>query len=222
MIGAGIFITILVIILTGYAKNKTQETKININQDSIIKEKISSRDLAIEKYLLSQKDFSWQTEIGSRNACVFENLEKEDVLFPLFLWVYCQEFNLENGKVKKLSGTSGPIVLDYPNELSFFDLEEFTHQKPRDGSHYGEDIKILFSTEAQENIFNRSVVYRLREKMENKILSQTLPKNVITEEECLRVGGEIINTLGKMSYDGKLIEKIEGLKCPYVCRVDDI
>lgn len=48
-----------------------------------------------------------------------------------------------------------------------------------------------------------------------------LPKNVITEEECLELDGEIFNTLGKTNYEGKLIGKIEGLNCPCACRVDD-
>ncbi len=46
-----------------------------------------------------------------------------------------------------------------------------------------------------------------------------LPNNVITEKECALKGGEVWNTLGETSYDGELIGKIEGLKCPCACLV---
>ncbi len=46
-----------------------------------------------------------------------------------------------------------------------------------------------------------------------------LPNNIITEKECVAKGGKVWNTLGETSYDGKLIGKIEGLKCLCACLV---
>ncbi len=46
-----------------------------------------------------------------------------------------------------------------------------------------------------------------------------LPDNVMTEKECTEVGGEVWNTLGETTYDGKLIGKIEGLNCPCACLI---
>ncbi len=46
-----------------------------------------------------------------------------------------------------------------------------------------------------------------------------LPDNVITEKECSAAGGEVWNTLGETTYNGKLIGKIEGLNCPCACLV---
>ena len=46
-----------------------------------------------------------------------------------------------------------------------------------------------------------------------------LPSNVISEKDCTAQGGEVWNTLGETSYNGELIGKIEGLKCPCACLV---
>lgn len=108
-------------------------------------------DQAVREYLQTQPEFSWQTEVGSKNICVFDKLDKED-LFPHYLWVRCGEFLVRNGQVEELSGSSLPAKIDYPNELSFFDLEKFTHLIPGDGSFYAEDIKKIFPIELQSGI----------------------------------------------------------------------
>jgi|GEM_PF-2007284 len=126
------------------------------------------RDKAIEDYLLIQKDFSWITNDNSQHACVFENLGDENDLFPLFLWVLCQEYKLEKGEVKVLSGFSGPVMIDYPNELSHFDVGKFSHQTPRDGSHYPEDIKRIFPESVQNKIFNFQGNSILKEELQKK------------------------------------------------------
>ncbi len=46
-----------------------------------------------------------------------------------------------------------------------------------------------------------------------------LPDNIISEKDCSTQGGEVWNTLGKTDYEGELIGKIEGLKCPCACLV---
>ncbi len=46
-----------------------------------------------------------------------------------------------------------------------------------------------------------------------------LPDNVISEKDCIAAGGEVWNTLGETSYDGELIGKVEGLKCPCACLI---
>ena len=104
----------------------------------------SNRNNVIEEYLESQSDFVWQTTNDSYHACVFEQLGDEHSLFPLYLWVQCQEFKLTEDGYEQLSGVSVPVLIDYPNELSYYNLENFTHQSPRDGSLYEEDIKKIF------------------------------------------------------------------------------
>ncbi|MDD5569346.1 MAG: hypothetical protein PHG23_02960, partial [Candidatus Pacebacteria bacterium] len=101
-------------------------------------------DKAVTDYLLSQEYFSWKTADNSRNFCVFANLNPESDLFPLYLWVRCGEFAVENGELKELSGTSLPIKIDYPNELSYYDISKFLYTAPRDGTFNGSDIEKIF------------------------------------------------------------------------------
>ncbi|MBU1046230.1 hypothetical protein KKH36_00415 [Patescibacteria group bacterium] len=124
----------------------------------------------IEKYLITLPEVAWQTREGSSNICVFENLDLENELFPLSLWVYCSEYiMLENGEVEKLSGASLPLLLDYPNELSFYDPEKFSFKIPRDGALYSEDVKEMFSEEVQAKIFKHDSIDRLQIEMGEKI-----------------------------------------------------
>lgn len=109
---------------------------------------------AIIDYLLTQKQFAWKTQENSNNFCSIENLDPKKELFPLYVWVYCAEYSLENGELETLSGSSGPVKIVYPNELSFYDLDRFSHEVPRNGSYYSEDIKEIFPENIQEKIFN--------------------------------------------------------------------
>jgi len=107
---------------------------------------------AIENYLLTQKEFSWKNEEDSVNVCVIENLEPTNQLFPFSIWVYCAEYKLENEELTTVSGTSIPVKINYPNELSFYDTKRFSHEAPRDGTLNAGDIQKIFSPEAQQNL----------------------------------------------------------------------
>ncbi len=107
---------------------------------------------AVTDYLLTQEFFSWKTSADSRNFCVIENLNPEDNLFPLYVWVRCGEFIVQDGKLKELSGSSVPARINYPNELSFYDLNRFSYEVPGDGSHYLEDIEEIFPANVQQRI----------------------------------------------------------------------
>ena len=109
---------------------------------------------AITDYLLTQKHFSWKTTIDSYNFCAVENLRPENELFPLYVWAYCGEYVIQDGGLKILSGSSGPVKIDYPNALSFYDLDRFFYEVPRDGTYYSEDIKKIFPENLQQRIFN--------------------------------------------------------------------
>ena len=126
---------------------------------------------AITDYLLTQKHFSWKTTTDSRNFCVIENLNPtESGLFPLYVWVRCGEFILQDGKLKELSGISAPAKINYPNQLSFYDLSKFSYEAPRDGSLYSKDIKTIFPLNAQKMIFGFNIAY-LNKKIESIALS---------------------------------------------------
>jgi len=125
----------------------------------------------ITDYLLTQKSFSWKTTIDSRNFCVIENLNPEkDLLFPLYVWVRCGEFILQNGKLKELSGISVPAKIDYPNELSYRDLSKMSHEAPN-GSLYSKDIKTIFPSNVQEVILFGFNIANLNKKIETTAFS---------------------------------------------------
>jgi hypothetical protein len=124
---------------------------------------------AITDYLVSQSQFSWKTKSDSQNICVIENLS-ENELFPRYVWAYCVEYNIDNGKT--LSGSSGPVKIDYPNELSFYDIDGFSYEIPGDGSQYTEDIKRIFPEEVQQKIFNfdrKNIIERAETIIQNNI-----------------------------------------------------
>jgi len=126
---------------------------------------------AITDYLLTQKYFSWKTTTDSRNFCVIENLNPtEEGLFPLYVWARCGEFVLQNGKLKELSGVSVPAKIDYPNELSFYDLSKFSYEVPRDGSFYSKEIKTIFPLNVQKVIFAFDIA-NLNKKIESVAFS---------------------------------------------------
>ncbi len=125
---------------TGLYKDENQDDNFSFSNKQL--------DIAVREYLRSQEDFCWQTVEGSEKICVFERLDSNQ-LFPHYLWVRCGEFTKNGDKVEENSGSSLPVMIDYPNELSFFDQEKFSHKIPRDGSLYLEDIKDIFPGELQ-------------------------------------------------------------------------
>lgn len=109
---------------------------------------------AITDYLLTQNRFSWQTKENSLNFCSIENLDIQLGLFPLYIWAYCAEYTMENGKLQTISGSSGPVKVSYPNELSFYRSDKFSHEVPGDGAAYTADIKRIFPENVQRAIFS--------------------------------------------------------------------
>ena len=122
---------------------------------------------AIENYLVTQQQFSWKTVENSQNFCAVDNLSPETELFPIYVWVRCGEYIAEDGGVKEISGSSGPVKINYPNELSFYDLSKFSFEAPRDGAHYPEDIKTIFPEEVQGRIADYEAML-LTNKLEEK------------------------------------------------------
>jgi len=125
---------------------------------------------AITDYLLTQKRFSWKTQENSDNVCVAENLSQEE-LFPLYIWAHCIEYVVENGEVKVLSGSSGPVKISYPNELSYYDLSRFSYEAPGDGSGYSKDVEAIFPEELRRKIFDfdrEEIIRKAKEEALNK------------------------------------------------------
>jgi len=141
----------------------------------------------ITNYLLTQKHFSWKIRDNSHNFCVIENLKPEKELFPLYLWSYCGEYIIQDSKLKTLSGSSGPVKIDYPNELSFYDLNKFSYEAPGDGSNYTEDIRRIFPEDIWQHIFDfdrENIIKRIESIAFANILSWALIKQAINNCEA--------------------------------------
>ena len=128
----------------GYEFNKNLTTN-NFGNDQVEK--------AISSYLLTEKLFSWKNRQDSHNFCMVENLKPDQELFPLYIWAYCGEYVIENNKLVMVSGSSGPVKIDYPNELSYYASNKFSYEAPGDGSNYSKDIKRIFPEDVQQKIF---------------------------------------------------------------------
>lgn len=149
-------------------KPESETIEVGENTEKILNPQLEK---TIEDYLVTLPELAWQTEEGTSNICVFENLDSENELFPLSLWVYCAEYRIaENGEIEKLSGSSLPLLLDYPNELSFYDIEKFVIKIPRNGSLYSEDIKEIFPANLQRKILFHNSIADLHTEMDKKII----------------------------------------------------
>ncbi|MDD5752952.1 MAG: hypothetical protein PHI45_02630 [Candidatus Pacebacteria bacterium] len=109
---------------------------------------------AIIRYLLTEKYFSWRNRDDSHVFCVIENLKPDQELFPLYIWAYCGEYIIQDNGLKTISGFSGPAKINYPNELSYYDLSKFSYEVPGDGADYTKDVKKKFPEDVQQKIFN--------------------------------------------------------------------
>lgn len=149
----------------------------NLSTENKILEKninIPERDKDIEEYLLSQRTFSWEDTPFSKRVCLFENLWNEDDLFPLSLWVRCSWYR----NWEELSWASLVVLLDYPNELSYYDINKFSHKIPADWSGYSNSIRKIFPKEVQEKIFNNTAWSSLSAKID-KIISWEFKDNAV-------------------------------------------
>ncbi len=114
----------------------------------------SQLEKTITDYLLTQKQFNWETAENSQKFCGIENLQPKNELFPFYIWAYCGEYTVENGKLKTLSSISLPVRISYPNELSYYDLSGFSFEAPRDGTYNSIDIERIFPEDARQKISN--------------------------------------------------------------------
>ncbi|MBU0546891.1 MAG: hypothetical protein ABH876_01480 [Patescibacteria group bacterium] len=173
---------------------------------------------AIINYLLTQKHFSWKTRDNSHNFCAVENLKPENELFPLYVWASCKEYIIQDGKLKILSGASVPVKIDYPNELSFYDLSKFSYEVPGDGSHYAEDIRRIFPEDIWQHIFDfnrKNIIKRIESIAFANISSWELIKQAITNCEVESVWQTHDRTVGAKLKNGEELVAVEP-------KIDDI
>ncbi|GAI80373.1 unnamed protein product, partial [marine sediment metagenome] len=86
--------------------------------------------------------------------------------------------------------SSGPRKIDYPNELSFYDLSKFSYEAPGDGSHYAEDIRRIFPEDIWQHIFRfdrENIIKRIESIAFANISSWALIKQAINNCEVKSV-----------------------------------
>ena len=160
-----LIISIFCLILLGL---RNTDINVKVNESSEVSSDFGNDQVekVIIEYLLTQKSFAWKISDKSSNFCAVNNLGSENAIFPLYLWVYCGEYEINGGKLEKLGGISTPIKLNYPNELSFYDPSKFTFEIPGEGSLYNDCVKRIFPEEIQQKIENYDAT-NLRQKVEN-------------------------------------------------------
>lgn len=112
---------------------------------------------SIAMYLVEQDAFIQKTASGGFDVCAIENLDPTNELFPVYVWAYCGEYTFQNGEMKNVSGSSVPVKVNYPNELSFYQMDRFSYEVPGDGSQYAKDVERIFPEKLREKIVNFNV-----------------------------------------------------------------
>lgn len=134
---------------------------------------------AINDYLLTQNYFSWKNQMNSRNYCAVENLDPGHESFPVYVWALCEELTMENGELKIVSGSSGPVKINYSGSSEDYDLNKFSFEAPSDGSGYPDDVRKIFPLNVQLRIRAHDVS-SLESKLHN-----------IAREELVNSGGDV-------------------------------
>lgn len=91
---------------------------------------------------------------GGRVFCSYQLMgyAKEETGANLYLWVQCQEFYLDEGKVLRVgSGISLPVVIRLLEREAGYQIAE--SQSPGDGEAYAEDVRRLFPENLWAMIF---------------------------------------------------------------------
>jgi len=139
----------------------------------------SNLEKAINNYLLTQSYFSWKNQANSRNYCEIENLDPGRESFPVYVWALCEELSMESGALKIISGSSGPVKINYSGLTENYDPSMFSFEAPSDGSRYAEDVKKIFPLNVQLRIRAHDI----------RPLEMKLQK--IAREELLNSGGSV-------------------------------
>jgi len=70
-----------------------------------------------------------------------------------YLWVHCQEYYKDDGKLKEGAGVSFPMALHYRINGDTCIITD--HETPRDGEIWPEDVRRIFPNEITSRIFER-------------------------------------------------------------------
>lgn len=193
-----LFIILLSIIFLLFFPKSSKQIETTKNLTNQIKNLSENKELInvntvrpkIEKYLLSQKDFSWQTTENSHSFCSFTPLNKVNEV-PLYIWVRCSEFKVKNNKLIEKSGISVPV------KITKNEKDNYSHWIPRDGADYQKDLEKEFPAEVLSNIkelrelylvnLNYELIRQLKDYYQNEDLElpSSLIQNCEQNEDCI-------------------------------------
>lgn len=218
-----ILIILTSILITGCHHATNQEDLEVIENEMTTVEPVNTRS-GIERYLESQNDFAWKTEENGKNFCTFfpfNGIEETTI----YIWARCSELELEGDILKEHSGISVPVKLEYPIELSSMDYTKFTHEIPRNGSLYAEDIEKLFPKdirtvmESEKNIIfpnlDSELIQKAKEYFEvNKFteIPSSLKQKCEKDIDCKTPFSFLIQS--NCPYESICIENICEVVCP--------
>jgi hypothetical protein len=124
------------LILSMYYKNKS--ITVSDNEKNVIENYLNNNIL--------------EPQFGGKVISAFEILGSNKDNGEIYLWALITEYHMDENNLVTGTGSSGPIVLNV--EKIDNRLKVNSHDQPRDGSYYGEDIKKMFPLLTHNKIYN--------------------------------------------------------------------
>jgi len=149
-----VIVLILILGLSAVVAFKLTEGKKPLEQTAKIIPTISESPIAplpvsealineqLENYLSQVLETNYGGKVFCSHHLYGYDEEKPAGLVKAYVWAYCEEYYLENGKLKMGSGVSEPVLVTL--ELENGALMVKNHQPPRDGELYAPSIREMF------------------------------------------------------------------------------
>lgn len=107
----------------------------------------------IKDYL--REKISHTSRDGGRAFCAYHIFDTEQIQntqkFKTYLWSWCREYVLENNKFVAAAGSSFPVVVTLQKNQQSYQV--ISHDSPRDGGLYSEDVRKMFPSTVRDKIF---------------------------------------------------------------------
>lgn len=138
---------------------------IDIKEDEIY---FSIIDYVTSKGDSEPKHYENEKTFASMQVFLLEEVE-EDKLYNVYAWVVTEKHYLENGEIKKDSGSSIPHKFVVENIDGIFTVID--SRIPRDGSYYSDDMRNIFPNSVKDymdNVHIDGTVERLQMEIEHQ------------------------------------------------------
>ena len=147
------------------ASRKTVAECINAKEDEIY---FSIIDYVTSKGDSEPKHYENEKTFASMQVFLLEEVE-DDKLYNVYAWVVKEKHYLENGEIKKDSGSSIPHKFVVENIDGIFTVID--SRIPRDGSYYFDDMRNIFPNSVKDymdNVHIDGTVERLQMEIEHQ------------------------------------------------------